>query len=93
MLILLATAAHGVLDAWTSIGAETSPVQFFSPLSTRGYTAPWHPIGGPFSELFLCIVPLLVLIRLICHYRRIRWPRWRDVETIELRLGKGDESR
>ena len=91
--ITIATAAHGALDAWTSIGAETSPVQFFSPFSTRGYTAPWHPIDGPFSEVFLCIVPLLAITRLICHYRGFGWPRWRDTRVIELQVGRGVDER
>ena len=88
-----AAAAHGALDAFTSIGAATSPVQFFSPFSTRGYTSSWQPIGGPFSELFMCILPLLALTRLICHYRAISWPRWRDTEVIELQVGRGMDRR
>lgn len=93
LFITLGTAAHGGLDAWTSIGAETSPVQFFSPFSTRGYTLPWQPIEGPFSELFLCIVPLLVVTRVICQYRGIAWPHWRDTGVIELEVGRGVDER
>lgn len=93
LFVAMAAAAHGALDAFTSIGAETSPVQFFNPFSTRGYTAPWHPIAGPFSELLLCVLPLLGLTRLICHYRGIPWPRWRDAQVIELQLGRGMEAR
>jgi membrane-bound metal-dependent hydrolase YbcI (DUF457 family) len=85
LFIVLATAAHGVLDAFTSIGATTSPVQFFSPFSTTGYTAPWHPIDGPFSELFLVLLPLLVLSRATWYRREIPWPR-RDAEAITLAL-------
>ena len=88
LLVATAAAAHGALDAWTSIGALTSPVQFFSPFSSRGYTAPWHPIDGPFSELLLCVLPLLALTRLIFHYRGIPWPRWRDTQVIELQVGR-----
>ncbi len=67
--------------------------QFFSPFSTRGYTSPWQPIDGPFSELFFCIVPLLVLTRVICQYRGIAWPRWRDTGVIELQVGRGADER
>jgi membrane-bound metal-dependent hydrolase YbcI (DUF457 family) len=85
LFIVVATAAHGLLDAFTSIGATTSPVQFFSPFSTRGYTAPWQPIEGPFSELFLVLLPLIVLTRAIWYRRGIRWPR-RDAGVIRLPL-------
>ena len=36
-----------------------------------------HPINGPFSELFLCLVPLVGLTRAIWHVRGIPWPRRR----------------
>ena len=80
----LSTAAHGALDALSSVGATTSPVQFFSPFSTR-YTAPWHPIHGPFSELFLCLLALLLVTRLASYRRGIPWP-WRQREE-PVRLG------
>jgi membrane-bound metal-dependent hydrolase YbcI (DUF457 family) len=89
LFIVLATASHGLLDAFTSIGATTSPVQFFSPLSVSGYTAPWHPINGPFSEFFLCLLPLIVLTRAIWYRRGIPWPR-RDADPIRLALSGGD---
>ena len=77
IFVALATALHGVLDTLTSIGAVTSPVQFFSPFSTRGYTSPWHPLHGPFSELFLLFLPLLGVTRLTWRLRGIPG---RDVE-------------
>lgn len=76
LLILLATAAHGVLDAFTSIGATTAPVQFFSPFSSRGYTSPWQPIHGPFSELFLCLLPFGFMTYCVWRARRLPWPEW-----------------
>ena len=76
VFVALATASHGVLDTLTSIGSTTSPVQFFSPFSTRGYVSAWQPIEGPFSELFLLLLPLIALTRIVCHCRGIAWPRW-----------------
>jgi inner membrane protein len=73
--VALATASHGALDALTSIGAATSPVQFFHPFDTTGYVSPWQPIHGPFSELFLLLLPLVAIVRLTWHVRRIPWPR------------------
>ncbi len=75
LFITLATAAHGALDALTSIGATTSPVQFFSPFSTHGYTASWHPIHGPFGELFLCLLPLLFMTRYVWRVRGLPLPK------------------
>lgn len=88
VFIFAATALHGGLDTFTSIGATTSPVQFFSPFSSRGYTAPWHPITGPFSELFVVLLPLLALTRLIWHRRGLPWPR-RDAGAVRLTLSGG----
>lgn len=86
VFIALATASHGVLDALTSIGAKASPVQFFSPFSTEGYTSAWQPIHGPFSELFLLLLPLIALTRIICRGRGIPWPRWRAPGPLTLGL-------
>ena len=69
LFVAFATASHGALYALTSIGATTSPVQFFSPFSTRGYTAAWHPIHGPFGELFLCLLPLAFITRWVWQAR------------------------
>jgi inner membrane protein len=88
--VALVTASHGILDTLTSIGAETSPVQFLSPFSKRGYTASWHPIEGPFSELFLCLVPLVVFTRTVCHLRGIPWPRRKTEPPSQLALGGAD---
>jgi membrane-bound metal-dependent hydrolase YbcI (DUF457 family) len=85
LFVALVTAAHGALDALTAIGAVTSPVQFFSPFSTRGYVSPWQPITGPFSELVLVVLPLFALTRLLFHFRRFPWPRrLRAVTTLGL---------
>lgn len=84
--IAAVTAAHGALDAFTSIGAVTSPPQFFSPFSTRGYVSPWLPIDGPFSELFSFFLPLLALTRWVFHRRGIRWPRRVSHEVVQLDL-------
>lgn len=78
LFIAATTALHGVLDAFTSIGALTSPVQFFSPFSTRGYTAPIHPIRGPFSELLLCLLPLVGITRAVWYVRGTPWPTWSE---------------
>jgi inner membrane protein len=86
IFIAFATAAHGALDALTSIGARTSPVQFFSPFSVQGYTASRHPIRGPFSELFLCLIPLVLLTRFIWHWRKIPWPRRPEEKPVALGL-------
>jgi membrane-bound metal-dependent hydrolase YbcI (DUF457 family) len=71
LFVAFATAAHGGLDALTSIGATTSPVQFFNPFSMRGYTAAWHPIHGPFGELFWCVLPLAFITRRVWHTRAL----------------------
>jgi inner membrane protein len=86
LFVAIVTAAHGALDAFTSIGAVTSPVQFFSPYSAQGYVSPWQPIHGPFSELFYCLLPLVGFTRLMCHVRAIPWPRARSAtQTLNLR--------
>ena len=84
LFVSAVTAAHGGLDTLTSIGASTSPVQFFSPFSPRGYTSSWHPINGPFSELFYCLLPLLLLTRFAWYLRGIRWPRRMKEKAVEL---------
>lgn len=86
IFIAFATAAHGALDALTSIGAKTSSVQFFSPFSVQGYTASWHPIQGPFSELFLCLIPLVLFTRSVWYKRRIPWPRRTQERPVVLEL-------
>jgi inner membrane protein len=84
--VALATASHGVLDALTSVGAVTSPVQFFHPFDTTGYVSPWQPIHGPFSEIFLLLLPLVAIVRLTWHVRRIPWPRRETVRPVTLDL-------
>lgn len=84
--IALATASHGLLDALTSIGAVTSPVQFFSPFNRNGYVSPWQPVNGPFSELFFLLLPLVAITRVLCHARGIRWPRCEPVRPVTLDL-------
>jgi inner membrane protein len=86
VFVAFSTASHGALDFYTSIGARTSPVQFWSPFSDRGYTAVSHPINGPFSELFLILIPLLLLTRLVWHLRGIHWQWRRDVAPVVLNL-------
>ena len=86
VFIALATASHGMLDALTTIGATTSPVQFLSPFDTRGFTFAWKPIHGLFSELFLMLLPLIAVSRLTCHLRGIAWPRRRSHEAVTLDL-------
>ena len=86
LFVALVTAAHGALDAFTSIGAVASPVQFFNPFSSQGYVSPWQPIRGPFSELFYCLVPLTGATRLACHRRAIPWPRFRqEPQSVDFR--------
>lgn len=84
--VAFTTAAHGVLDAFTTIGATTSPVQFFSPFSTQGYVSPWKPITGPFSELFYVLLPLVALARIACHLRQVPWPHRLRPEPVSLNL-------
>ena len=84
--VAIATAAHGALDAFTTIGATTSPVQFFSPFSTRGYVSPWLPIMGPLTELVFVLLPLVAVTRFICHVRQIQWPRRPKTQPVTLDL-------
>lgn len=86
LYIALATATHGMLDALTSIGATTSPVQFFSPFDATGYVSPWQPIHGPFSELFLLLLPLIGISRLVCYVRGLDWPRREPARPVTLDL-------
>ena len=83
IFIAAATAAHGALDAVTTIGEG---IQFFSPLSLQRYTSWWKPIRGPFSELFLCLLPLIVVTRVVCHVRGVPWPRRRKPELVTIAL-------
>ena len=84
LFVAAATCLHSVLDLFTSIGATTSPVQFWSPFSTRVYVLSEHPINGPFSELFLCVIPLIAVTRAVWHVRGIHWTRWRSDTTVTL---------
>jgi membrane-bound metal-dependent hydrolase YbcI (DUF457 family) len=88
IFVAIATGFHGVLDVFTSIGATTSPVQFLNPFSTRGYGISAHPINGPFSEFFLCFLPLLGVTRGVWHVRGIPWPRWPSAGTGGLGLDR-----
>ena len=88
IFIAVVTACHGALDVYTSIGARTTPVQFFSPFSSRGYTASWHPINGPFSELFLILIPLIAVTRIAWYLRAIPWPRARREPPVVLDLSQ-----
>jgi membrane-bound metal-dependent hydrolase YbcI (DUF457 family) len=90
LFVAAAVGAHGALDAFTSIGATTSPVQFFSPFSDRGYVSPWQPIHGPFTELFYCLLPLIAVTRVICQLRRIAWPH-RQSKTLTTLLSAADK--
>jgi inner membrane protein len=47
LYLMLATASHGFLDAFTSYGEG---VAFLSPFSSERFFAPWRPFGtgGPF---------------------------------------------
>lgn len=91
LFVALATASHGVLDTLTTIGATTFPVQFFSPFSSRGYTSWWRPINGPFSELFFCLIPLILVTRFIWYRRNIPWPR--RVSETPVTLGLAEQRR
>jgi hypothetical protein len=88
LFVAVVTALHGVLDVFTSIGATTSPVQSFSPFSTRGYGVSRHPINGPFSELFLCLIPLVGLTRALWYVRGIPWPRLDSQRAVGLALDR-----
>jgi inner membrane protein len=88
IFVAFVTASHGILDLFTSIGASTSPVHFFSPFSSRGYTAAWHPIDGPFSELFLCLLPLVGFTYTVWCVRGIPWPRRKPKRPVNLGLAK-----
>jgi inner membrane protein len=86
LYVALATASHGVVDTLTSIGAATSPVQFLSPFDTTGYVSSWQPIHGPFSELFILLLPLVAAARIACYVRGIPWPRRAAREAVTLDL-------
>lgn len=84
--VALATASHGALDALTSIGAASSPVQFFHPFDTTGYVSPWQPITGLFSELFFLLIPLIAIARVTWQVRGMPWPRRETVRPVTLDL-------
>jgi inner membrane protein len=86
LFVAAVTCLHGVLDLSSSIGAATSPVQFWSPFSTRVYVLSEHPINGPFSELFLCLLPLIAVTRVAWHVRGIPRPRWSSQTAMTLGL-------
>jgi inner membrane protein len=56
--LVLATASHGVLDAFASYG---DGVAFFFPFSTARYAAPWRPIRA-LNEVWWIWLPATIVI-------------------------------
>jgi inner membrane protein len=75
IILVLATATHGVLDALTSY-APSGPA-FWAPFSNQRYRFPWTPLTGAGGlrtdfgrELIYVCLPALVLVLLIEWWRR-----------------------
>ena len=56
--LILATASHGILDAFTSYG---SGVAFLFPLTPVRYSSPWRPLNGLNEALYIW-TPAILLI-------------------------------
>jgi inner membrane protein len=65
--LIMATASHGLLDAFASYG---SGVAFFYPLSVRRWSAPWQPIGATSEILWIWIPAALFLAAFACGRSR-----------------------
>ncbi|HJR60902.1 MAG TPA: metal-dependent hydrolase [Vicinamibacterales bacterium] len=68
--LALATLSHGILDAFTDYGSGVG-VAFLSPFSEHRFNAPWQPIKGEFSELLLCLLPLVLMTAAALHVRKL----------------------
>ena len=66
----VAMLSHGILDAFSDFGNHTG-VAFFSPFWDRRFLAPWRPIAGEFSELFVCLIPFALLVAAAMQWRQL----------------------
>ncbi len=64
--LILATASHGLLDAFAGYGEG---VEFLSPFSAARYTAPWRPLLG-LNEIAWIWLPALLIIVIAWRLRR-----------------------
>ena len=55
-----------------------------------GYTAAWHPIHGPFGQLFLCLLPLAFITRWVWQARGL--PRRELAIEPPLTIGSHDRA-
>ena len=68
--VVLAALSHGILDAFTDYGSGVG-VAFFSPFSEHRFKAPWQPITGEFTELLLCVLPLILVAAAAVYLRKL----------------------
>jgi inner membrane protein len=68
--VAVATLSHGVLDAFSDYGSGVG-VAFLSPFYEQRFKAPWQPIAGEFSELFFCLLPLVVITGASLRLRKL----------------------
>lgn len=68
LYLTLATASHGVLDAFASYG---SGVAFFAPFSTVRYSAQWRPLRA-LNEIYWVWMPALLAFAASRRIRRAK---------------------
>jgi len=66
--LVLATASHGILDAFASYGEG---VAFLYPVSTGRYAAPWRPLEA-LNEIWWVWLPASLFILRVRQLRRSR---------------------
>jgi inner membrane protein len=66
--LILATAAHGVLDAFAAYGEG---VEFLAPFSSVRYAAPWRPLGLV-TEIVWIWMPMVLIIVVVTRWRASR---------------------
>ena len=69
LFLILATAAHGILDAFTTYGAG---IAFFSPFLHERYRAAWRPLANLKTEITWIWLPALALLAAMALWRRNR---------------------
>ncbi len=72
LYLTIATAMHGVLDAFASYGTG---VMFLAPFSNVRYRADWRPFGGLLSDTFLGFLPAFLAARIVLQIRHVTVPR------------------
>lgn len=66
VLLVVATASHGLLDTLTAYGEG---VTLLAPFSMQRYTAPWHPLNG-LNEITWIWLPALLVFGVVTLLRR-----------------------